>query len=1270
MTLASLAARAASPSFFVTVNASGSPSGSELLLVTTDPFGYSVVTVSNVQEGAITNNPGEAALDFSPDGTLYGSAGAVLSVINPSTAAASNGVTLTNAAAGVTTDGAALAFGGDGTLYISDGYTLYTANRTNGQCVKIAPFHTNGLATKLIIPIYGLATAPDGTLFGGDLDLYTIDPATAAAAWIGPICAYPGFIQAQDMAFGTDGNLYMIGRDFFGDTALYSIDTNNAAIANLGAFPGPAFGLVQSDSPAVLAITAQPASQTVPAGGTAVFSVTATGLPTPALTWHFDSNAVARGTNFILTIPGVAATNAGSYFVVLTNLSGAVTSDVVTLTVSADFTFLATASSVGGGAGSIVSLSTNPPAETMLGGTDTVLTCLGFDTNGVLYGANSVLYRIDTNSNPWGLIAIGAITNASGLAPLTLTGMAFSPGNILYGIAGDQLFTINITNAQATAVSVNYSGANLFISAIAFGPTGTLYGGEFDLYTINPQTGQIISEIGSLSGEIRGDMKFGSDGYIYFCGGANANVYSLNPVTARVSLVAAFPSDFPSLSGLAFYPAPFDTTPVSITSQPASPIIGALGGRVTFSAGVAGAGPMTYQWQNGSDIVQDGSRISGSATPSLTIANLMPSDAGTYVMVVSNAFGSAITTAATLELGAGPAVKVQPATATRVVEGNRVTLSVTAAGAATLFYQWMAGDSIIPGANSRTLTFSAASLDDVTAPFYTVLIYNSFGFALSAPAEVIVLPNLTKPTVTIAVPAAANVRTASDAISGAASASATQVFYWTTNINNGVTTVSPPASAVLAPSASGFSWSAAPALLPGTNILVVQSENQYSNFSALVSRPFFYEVASPLTLTIATDTGSGKLVGKATAPGGAVPAAGALLNIGEGYSITATPDAHSLFSNWSGTLGQSSTATIVFVMESNMTLEADFTSNLFIGMAGTYNGLFNAATGVAEESAGMISGLKVATNGIYSGLLELQGTNYSLTGRFDLSGAATNSVPRADGTVTVLTHLLFDNSPNQIYGTVAAGNWVSDLHLVADASGALTSAAYTMLLPPMTGAPPDSPAGYGYAVITNHAGSVSVAGQLPDGTTFNKTVPISEAAGAPFYASLYGNTGLLTGWLLDLDAGEFGDLIPQGQLTWIKKPSAGGKYDPAGFTNVMTVQGSTWGAPSAGKPALPFTTNAPGLLQISGGNLAGPINFSVAVGTNNTLIKLSSSSASSNSLAGSINPKTGLLTVTFGNGQGKATTVGTGVVLQNATNAAGAFLGTTNSGAIILNLPP
>jgi hypothetical protein len=1262
--LLSFAVRATPPSFFVTINALTSTPSNQLLLVTADPFGYSVVIVTNGQGDVITNSPGDTALDFSPEGTLYGSAGDVLSIINPSTGVASNVGTLSNAATGALTSGAALTFGSDGTLYLSDGYSLYTADPTSGACARINPFHTNNATTKFTTPIYGLAAAPNGTLFGADLNLYTINPATAAATAIGLICDYPWFAQSRDMAFGTDGNLYMIGVDFFGDTALYSVDTNNASVTWLGQLPGQAFGIVNSTSPTALVITSQPSSQTVAPGGKASFSVAATGYPTPTPTWYFDEAPYPSGTNFVLTVTNVAATNAGSYFVVLTNTSSTVTSAVVTLTVSTNivstnFTFLATSASGGIAADSILSLSTNPVSETVLAALDTSLSCLSFNTNHVLYGANDVLYRIDTNS--WATTAIGPILTTND-EPLTLSGMAFSPQDILYGIAAQALYTIN-TNSAVAALVNSYQDQEFYdISAIAFGPDGVLYGGEFDLYTIDPTSGVVTYEIGALLGQsILGDMKVGADGYIYFNGGDDSNpdlnLYQLNPLTAQVSRVAGFNSD---LVGLAFYPAPFDSKPPSVTSPPVNEVA-ALGGIITLSVTATGSGPLTYQWSDGQGIVQDGSRISGARTSSVTISNLMQSDAGTYSVAISNSFGALTNTVATLVVGAGPVITVQPVASTRIVEGRNLTLNVAASGAAPLLYQWMIGDTIIAGATSRTLTLTANPVNGVTNPFYAVLIHNSFGATLSGPAEVLVLPDITKPSVAITLPSA-DARTTNNAIAGTASADAIQVVYWTTNINNGVVSTSGPVAATLGDHST---WSAAPTLLPGTNLLAVQSGNQYGNVSALVSRAFFYEIKAPLTLTITG--GSGTFIGKAAVPGNTAPASGALLNIGEGYSLTAKPAADSLFANWSGSAGIVTTPAIKFIMENNLNLIANLVTNQFFGLAGVYNGLFPNRGEVTEATSGMISDLTVTSGGVYSGALILQGFRHGFSGSFNMDWLSSNSIPHPGGALVVQMQILTNTYPNQIHGSVSGNGWESDLYLIANASGPLPSAAGTMVLPPALVVLPGTnlTGGYGYAVITNHAGSVSFNGKLPDGAIFNPTVPISEATNVPFYASLYGNTGVLTGWL-DFDTNEYGAQVPQGQLTWIRKPGAPGSPYSGGLTDVVMVQGSSWVAPAKGEAALPLTTNSPGLLEISDGNLATPLSFLVAVASNNSLTKLPSS-LSTNTLTGFITPKTGLLTITFGNGKGDATTSGTGVVLQNSNVADGTFLGTTNSGSIRLD---
>jgi hypothetical protein len=178
---------------------------------------------------------------------------------------------------------------------------------------------------------------------------------------------------------------------------------------------------------------------------------------------------------------------------------------------------------------------------------------------------------------------------------------------------------------------------------------------------------------------------------------------------------------------------------------------------------------------------------------------------------------------------------------------------------------------------------------------------------------------------------------------------------------------------------------------------------------------------------------------------------------------------------------------------------------------------------------------------------------------------------------------------------------------------------------------------------------------LADGTSFSQAASVSGTGDLPVYGNLYEGTGLILGWL-GLESGS-----PTGKLTWIKPASRSTALYTNGFTNLVAVQGSLWTNPLPHTAAIDLPS---GQLDISDGSLRSPLSFNVAVSNNNALVKLPGSPT--NSLTGSINAKTGLLTATFGNGAGRATTAAKGAVLQNVTNAAGFFLGKTNAGSIVL----
>ncbi len=82
-------------------------------------------------------------------------------------------------------------------------------------------------------------------------------------------------------------------------------------------------------------IIAQPQPVGVFYGDTAMFEVTATGSAPLAYRWYRGSSPVASATNSSLILSNVTYTSAGSYFVVLSNAWGAVTSPIAALTVLA-----------------------------------------------------------------------------------------------------------------------------------------------------------------------------------------------------------------------------------------------------------------------------------------------------------------------------------------------------------------------------------------------------------------------------------------------------------------------------------------------------------------------------------------------------------------------------------------------------------------------------------------------------------------------------------------------------------------------------------------------------------------------------------------------------------------------------------------------------------------------------------------------------------------------------------------------------------------------
>jgi hypothetical protein len=397
------------------------------------------------------------------------------------------------------------------------------------------------------------------------------------------------------------------------------------------------------------------------------------------------------------------------------------------------------------------------------------------------------------------------------------------------------------------------------------------------------------------------------------------------------------------------------------------------------------------------------------------------------------------------------------------------------------------------------------------------------------------------------------------------------------------------------------------------------------------------------------------------------------LVVGNSYTVTAMPGANSVFSGWVGGTAQpysvlSASASYTFTMRPNLVLEADFVPNLFAAFSGVYNGLFITPDGVTEQTAGMLKGLTIGMNGTYSGTILINGGSQVISGKFDLTSQAVNYISRASaqgGPLTVVMALSMNNPPQQVTGTVSGINdgvpWTAALF--ADlATNSLPSAEYTMLIPPDTNnAPPDaSPGGAGYALITNSAGTaghpstakVTITGALADGTAFSQTVPVSQDGYVPIYVNLYSGKGLLLGWI-NLATTDAADV----SLTWIHPERSSGLYK-RGFTNMLAANQipiSPWTHPLANTL---MATNLSFLDSMNDPNTS--MDFTLTISKNFALSEVTDLKL----LSGSIDPKTGLLSVTIGDRSSKLT--GHGVMMLNSTSGGGYFLAPTNAQAIKL----
>jgi hypothetical protein len=627
----------------------------------------------------------------------------------------------------------------------------------------------DGTTTERNTPVY--LTAPSFTLQPTSLSVSSGSSASLSGVvtGTGPL-SYQWFKDGATIAGATQAT-YGISSTTASSAGQYSLVATNW----LGSTTSTVAALTVI-SP--VSITTQPTAQTVITGNTATFSVVATGSAPLTYQWSKDGVAISGATAASYALASTTAANAGSYTVLITNSVGSVTSAPATLTVNP--------------AGVAPSITTQPLGQSLGLGTSATLTVVAAGTSPLAYqwskngtaitGATSASLTFSSlsasDAGSYTVVvsnALGSVgSSAASLtvispptitvqptsqtviagAPIRLSVSATGTGTLTYqwyrkvsmGTAwGVDRFNISSVGTSANLEIASSTSSNAGSYYVVVSTTGASVESNTVTVTVNtPPTissqpistltysGTTSSLTVSASGTSPLNYQWFKDGAAI--SGAVSSSYALTGSTLNKE--GSYSVVVSNVAGSATSNTSTVFTPPSITTNPASSSVNS-GASATFFVAASGtvplaAGGFSYQWS------KNGVPIPGAIYAIYSIASATSSDAGTYRVVVSNNFGTANSSAATLTVTpapSAPTITTQPA-GQSVIASFNASFSVSASGTAPFTYVWRKDGNTVVGSNSPTLALNNTT--STSAGNYTVTITNAVGSVTSAAATLVV----------------------------------------------------------------------------------------------------------------------------------------------------------------------------------------------------------------------------------------------------------------------------------------------------------------------------------------------------------------------------------------------------------------------------------------------------------------------------------------------------------------------------------------------------
>ncbi len=505
-----------------------------------------------------------------------------------------------------------------------------------------------------------------------------------------------------------------------------------AALAGCGGSGAPDTRITKAPT-----ITSQPKSVGVNVGGSATFSVKASGK---GLTyqWFRNSTAISGATGSSLTINPVTPADFGSYSVRVGNDAGEVTSGFATLALPATGapTITTQPTSVATTAGSAAEFSVEATGEGEL-------TYQWYRNGTAIDGATGATYSIPSvgagNTGSYYVI----VTNAKGSTQstsVTLTivvpsapAIQTQPISKTVPLGNQTSFTVVASGSPTLTYQWFKDGAEIpgansatyTIPSVGNGDAGTYYvvvtnslgsaqsnnatlaiGVEPTIVTepsdaTGNQGASITLTVSATGTSPLSYQWYRASGTTFVAiPGATASEYTIQSLSTsvdnryRVVVTNNFGSDTSRTVTVTV------VGPPAITNQPSNLTVG-VGQPATFEVTATGTGPLTYQWY------RNGTVISGATSANYTITSAQESNEGTYYVRVTNPGGTTQSNSVTLTVRPNPTITDQPDPVT-VNAGGTAGFTVAATGEGTLTYQWYKDGVLITGATSATLTISNA----------------------------------------------------------------------------------------------------------------------------------------------------------------------------------------------------------------------------------------------------------------------------------------------------------------------------------------------------------------------------------------------------------------------------------------------------------------------------------------------------------------------------------------------------------------------------------